>query len=943
MTYEELLAAHAALNEEVMKLRIENAQLRSRLGMEPSDEKREEPASPLSLQGRMDLFRSLFKGREDVFARRWYSPTSKKSGYQPVCANEWNRSLCDKKKYKCAECPNRRFSALSYHDVYKHLVGQDEHGCDVIGVYAILSNHTCNFLCVDFDDKSCEHGYKEDVTAFVRVCSDWKVACSVERSRSGNGAHVWMFFERPILAAKARKLGFTLLSEAMNRCGRISFKSFDRFFPNQDQVPEGGLGNLVALPLQGLARKFGNSVFVDENFQMYPDQWSYLQSVHRMTEAEVDAVLQAHHATVELSATSEDEPWRQPQAEPVRPHALPQRIHLHKSDRIYIPYENLPGGTVNYLRRLASFHNPEFYSRQALRLPTFATPRVITCSEMVQEATTGAKEVAMPRGCEEAVLEYFRQNKVEVQMDDRTTEGTEIDATFTGSLWREQAEAVESLIRQNTGVLSATTAFGKTVTAIGLIARLRVNTLILVHTQALQAQWIERLNEFLHIEYTPEDEPRKRGRKKKFSPFGTTGALPGLVDVITLQSCTSKEEACPLLQNYGMVIVDECHHISAVSFEQVLKAVTARRVYGLTATPIRKDGLQPIIFMQCGAIRYKADTAALLRTQTFERYLITRFTPYRNLTDEPRPFAEINRDLAECEARNQLIVEDVVTALKEGRTPIILTTLKSHVLHLGELLAPHCPHIIMLLGSDSAKEKRTTLERLHALPKEEPLIIIATGKYVGEGFDYPRLDTLFLVLPVSWKGIIAQYAGRLHREYDGKVDVRIYDYVDLSDPMCNKMYHRRLKGYAGIGYKYLNPMEGLFNEVTENIFNGKNFETPLLSAIRSALKTIVISAQKVQVSRLNSIVQALITQARRGVQVLVITTAQNQSVDFIAQHGIRVLHQKSTLSCAVIDGTSAWFGNIEFLGYTTVEENCIHITDAHLAMQLHDLLCQKSE
>lgn len=594
LTYDELKAAYASLLAQLQALQQENERLRAQLSCFTQESQPIATQTVLSLNERVELFRRLFHGRDDVFARRWYSVTTKKSGYQPVCANDRNYTLCNKKKYKCAECPHRMFAALTYRDLYNHLVGQNAHGCDVIGIYPMLPDNTCYFLCVDFDDKSCEHGYKDDVSAFVRVCRDWATVCAVERSRSGNGAHVWIFFSHPVPAAKARKLGYTLLSEAMNRSGLISFKSFDRFFPNQDYLPDGGFGNLVALPLQGLARKYGNSVFVDDSYQMYPDQWAYLQSLHRMSETEIDDILRTHHVPLELSTTNEETPWKQPRIETCQPHTLPQRIQIRKSNQLYIPYANLTPGAVNYFRRLSSFRNPEFYARQAMRLPTFSTPRIITCSEMVTNQDTGAKEMSLPRGCEETVMEFFQQNNVEVLIADKTNRGQDIDVSFNGELRPEQIAAIDQLSIHDTGVLSATTAFGKTVAAIGLIAKLKVNTLILVHTQALQTQWIERLHEFLHLEYTHIEEPRKRGRKKKISPFGTTGALHGWVDVVTIQSCTSQEEAPELLHQYGMVIVDECHHVSAVSFEQVLKSVTAKRVYGLTATPYAKTVCIPL-------------------------------------------------------------------------------------------------------------------------------------------------------------------------------------------------------------------------------------------------------------------------------------------------------------------------------------------------------------
>lgn len=554
----------------------------------------------LSLQEKVAIFQNLFKGRDDVFAKRWYSPSSQKAGYQPVCEREWNREYCDKRKYKCADCPNRMFAHLSYNDFFNHLAGKDQFGRDVIGLYPICQDNTCYFLCTDFDDKNCEHGYKNDVLAFINVCNSWNVPCYIERSRSGNGAHVWIFFNKPITALKARKLGNAILTEAMNRETRLSFKSYDRFFPNQDSLPEGGLGNLVALPLQGMARRKGNSVFVDNKFNAYEDQWTFLSQIHKFSEAELDLLLRQHTVPTlgELSKSSETKPWETPQIGTPLADCYPKQIVLIRANMLYIPLANLSAKCVNAFKRIAAFRNPEFYEKQGMRLSTYNIPRIISCSEMTDDY------LALPRGCEGAVCDVLSQHNVNVTISDKTNPGRSINVTFKGKLREEQQKAIEAFAKHNIGTLSATTAFGKTVFAIGMIAKRKVNTLILVHNKALLEQWKERLENFLEINETIEEPERRRGRKKQSSIIGCLcsgkNSLHCIIDIALIQSCLTNGEMKPFVRNYGMVVVDECHHVSSVSFEQVLKQVTAAYVYGLTATPIRKDGHQPIIFMQCG-------------------------------------------------------------------------------------------------------------------------------------------------------------------------------------------------------------------------------------------------------------------------------------------------------------------------------------------------------
>ena len=906
------------------------------------------PVFKLSLDERVALFMSLFKGREDVFARRWFSKSTGKAGYQPVCVNEWRRGVCDKKTYKCAECPNRDFAPLTSQDVYRHLEGKDENCCDVVGLYAIMPDNNCSFLCTDFDDKSCKHGYKDDVLAFVGVCRDWQIPYAIERSRSGNGAHVWIFFEEPLPAFKARRLGNAILTEAMNHDGRMSFNSYDRFFPNQDRMPEGGFGNLVALPLQGQARKNLNSVFVDDDFLAYKDQWTFLYNIKKLREDDVDKLLSLHvnEEFGALSTSSESKPWVTPTSQDLTKADFYSTMEIVKADKIYIPLKSISAKVLNHLKRIAAFKNPEFYSKQALRLSTYSVPRIISCFDITDEY------LAMPRGCEDAILSFLNDNNVKYSITDETSHGKKISVTFTGKEREEQTDAINALLTYSNGVLHATTAFGKTVTAAAIIARKKVNTLILVHSKALLTQWHERLTEFLYIDFKESEEPKKRGRKKVFSPIGCLdsagNSLHGIIDIALIQSCLDEDGVKPFVQDYGMVIVDECHHVSSITFENVLKNIKAHTVYGLTATPIRKDGQQPIIFMQCGPIRFSADAKSQIAKQSFDRYLIPRFTTYRSITEDRQTITAMYQSLSEDTVRNDLIVKDICKVVDAGRTPIILTNRTSHVTLLAEELRNTIPNVITLTGSGSTKDKRDALQRLQAFSPSEPLIIVATGKYVGEGFDYPRLDTLFLALPISWKGLVAQYAGRLHRENEGKKDVRIYDYIDIHEPVCDSMYRKRLKGYASIGYKtIIKGQPTLFDNVNDiefsinegQIFNGKTYFRPYKTDLGTANHSIVLSSPKLYNAERNSLVEYLMNLSSQGIEVLVLTHTANEQTEYLQRKGLSVkIIPTLSLCTTIIDKTIVWYGAINALGYTSEEDNVIKVTDNNLADELTNAL-----
>ena len=789
---EALRSRASELAAECARLQRENEELRRRLGMQtaavesvPAIALAPMPsrlAGPLTngspAAAKVSLFRALFRGRDDVFAVRWIGKDGK-AGYSPAALKDW--SQLDAKGR-----PSRTFLPLTDDDVVAHLTGRQ-----TIGVYPLLSDETCWFLAADFD----KTGWQDDARAFLGVCNEWGVAAAIERSRSGRGGHVWMFFAEAIPAVLAHKLGAAVLTRAMERRHQLGLDSYDRFFPNQDTMPRGGFGNLIALPLQHAPRQEGNSVFLDENFVPLDDQWAFLSGIARVAREKVESVVaDAERAGgvigLRLALTDESEgedPWLRPPSRRKRDtpieEPLPREVCVVRGDLVYVEKEGLPSAMLNRLLRLAAFQNPEFYRAQAMRLSTFGKPRIIRCGEELE------RHIGLPRGCFSEVVELLKMHGVTARVQDERFDGRALDVSFRGELRDEQAVAAEALLAHDDGVLAATTAFGKTVIAAHCIARRGVNTLVLVHRRQLLDQWRERLSVFLGIDVKTIGVIA--GGKK--SPTGS-------VDIALLQSLNRKGEVPNFVGDYGHVIIDECHHLSAFSFETVLRRVKARFVLGLTATPIRKDGHHPIIFMQCGPIRFRVDARKHAATRPFDHVVIPCPTCFQIPPGAELPIQQLYAELTSNERRNVQIVRDVLAAVAEGRSPLVLTERKSHADTLADALRGKVAHVVVLKGGQDAKARATAASELAAIPPDAPRVIIATGRYIGEGFDDSRLDTLFLALPISWRGTLQQYVGRLHRLHTGKTEVRVHDYIDGAVPMLSRMFDKRRRGYEAVGY-----------------------------------------------------------------------------------------------------------------------------------------------
>ena len=781
-------SAHSQ-DSEMERLRLENARLIALLDTRGIDwrVRASAPAQPrlaeaepsrLTTIDKIALFRRLFRGRTDVYPIRWESKAGK-AGYSPACANEWRVGVCEKPRIKCSDCGNRLLIPLSDSIIYDHLVGHH-----TVGIYPLLADDTCHFLAADFD----EADWRDDARAFVQSCHELDVPVALEISRSGNGAHTWVFFASSIPARDARRLGTAIISHTCNRTRLLKLTSYDRLFPNQDTMPKGGFGNLIALPLQKKPREQGFSVFVDEEFRQHPDQWAYLASIEPVPPETVESViLRATSGTHPLDVTfiaNEDrqEPWKRTAfVSKNLPGPMPKALTVTLANMIYFEKSQLPQPLANRLTRLAAFQNPEFYKAQAMRFPVWDKPRVIGCAESYPN------HIALPRGCLDAVKELLCDNGIRCDLQDERFAGQPLEMAFAGTLRIDQEAAVAAMLHQDIGVLCAPAAFGKTVTAAALIAQRGVNTLVLVHRTELLKQWQERLQTFLG---------------EGFGLIGTIGggrAKPtGKIDIAVMQSLSRQGQISELVENYGHIIVDECHHLSAFSFEAILKRAKAKYVLGLTATPIRRDGQQPIIFMQCGPIRH---TATKPESAPHDLEVVPKILTTRIDLPAETGIQDVFRQVANDASRTEAIATEIEGNFGQGRKVLVLTERTDHLEAINTALEGRVGNLFTLHGRMSKKRRNLLIGELEALPPDAPRVLLATGKLIGEGFDHPPLDTLVLAMPISWKGTLQQYAGRLHREHASKTDVRIIDFVDAGHPALLRMWDKRQRGYRAMGYR----------------------------------------------------------------------------------------------------------------------------------------------
>jgi superfamily II DNA or RNA helicase len=924
-------------------------------------------------------FYSMFKGRRDVYSKRGGKPNPKtgKTGYYTQCWNFWKDGLCPKKtgnKIKCGECKNQNYKSLTGDNIISHLRGDREDCSDVIGLYPMLPDETCNFLVFDFDNHdektngddfaNTNNEWTDEVNAMRAICKNNDINVLVERSRSGKGAHIWLFFEEPVPSSIARKFGTALLTKGAESVNQKNFKSYDRMLPAQDHMPEGGLGNLIALPLQGQALMEGNSAFIDESWNAYPNQWKVLQETSKLSKVFVEEKINKWtvdgllgvlvvdmSGNIESKETEKSKPWEKIKRK-FEPSDIEGVLNITIANQIYIEVDNVKPRMQNQIRRLAAFGNPEFYKNQAMGYSTQGTARIISCSQDIDNY------VCIPRGCEENLIEKLVDSGIIYKKEDCRQIGRSISVSFCGELYPEQQKSADKMLKYDTGILGAATAFGKTAVGAYLVSARKVNTLILVHNTEIMKNWVEDFEKFLDINEEPPDYKTPTGRmKKRKSVIGRLYAghnsVTGIIDVAMISSLGKKGEINQLVKDYGLVIMDECHHGASQTAEEVLSEVNAKYVYGLTATPKRDDGQEQKVFMQFGPIRYSYTAKDKARCQGIEHFVYPRFTRLVHAEGETLKINKAYQMVRESDIRNKQIIADVETCLANGRTPLVLTKFKEHAAYLHEKLNSCTDHIFLLQGGRSAKERDAIRKQMKEVPENETIVLVAIGQYIGEGFNYPRLDTMMLTTPIAWHGNVEQYAGRLHRDFEGKHDVIIYDYVDSHIRVLERMYHKRLRAYKKIGYEIcmtLTDKRQDVNAIYDNVSYSKIYENDLLGAN----KEIIISSPGINERKVKRITELLRERQEAGVSVSVTTLKAEsypenriektrQWINQLIAVGIKV-NQMSIMHehYAIIDHEIVWYGSMNLLSGEKEDDNLMRVVSSEIAQELIEITFGKN-
>lgn len=816
----------------------------------------------LSTHEKLAIYKDYFKGRRDCYAIRWEKDG--KSGYAPRYSKEARFLSKDERK----KIPfKNRYDKLSDEIILKHLKGQE-----TIGIYPMMDDQTCYFLAFDFD----EENWKNDVIKFSEICLSHNIEHLVEISRSGKGAHLWMFFENAVLAKDARKLGRYLLTKTMMTSGLMSFKSFDRMFPSQDYIEKEGIGNLIALPLQGKSGMKGTTLFVDKELKPYPNQFQILKRVKKLTNEEFETLVNEISKDDELGLFGES----------VKKIELDmfdfvQELKITINNQIVIQKKGLSAKAIQFFKRAASIINPEFFKKQNMRVSTYGISRIIELYEETHQ------EILIPVGLLENVLKVLNDNRILYEIDDlRINPKMKNNVNFLGDLKEEQQSVLKDVLQKTQGVIVAPTGFGKTVLGVAVISKLKLKTLIIVNRVNLAEQWESQIKKFTS----------NINIGKLYDQYNELGAD---IDIATIQSLAAYKDIEKIVKNYGLIIIDEAHHVASSSYERLIRKFHAKYIIGLTATLKRSDGLESIITAMIGPVI----TEVAIDSKQIRRLLTVRLTGFKVSSTDDASINDSYQKLYENKERNEMIIKDIKASFETKKNILVLTDRMSHISILEKEISKITKHLLVVHGRLSTKEKKDFNEKL--ISQKEPFIILATGKYIGEGFDDDRLDTLFLTMPFRWKGTLQQYVGRLNRLRENKHEIGVYDYADIGVKYFSNMYLERLKGYRKMGYEI-----STSKEFESRIYYLNNYEEILKDDLKTSKEIVFISRHSI-----DSKIDALINHCNSKPLLL--------------------LGNEYPSNMIIIDRKIVWYGSINpFVYKQQVDADIMRYEDSLLAEEL---------
>lgn len=830
-----------------------------------------------NLAAHVALYRARIIGRTDVYAHRYFNKKAQKNIYSPFPVFK------DRRPVKGTYAP------LTDQDLIDHLNGQE-----FLGFYPMLKDNTTKQLILDFDGHHEGQHWQAVTMTVKKLCRKYNIPCLVELSQSGKGAHIWFFFAQPVAAGLARRLGDAFLKAASAVNTNISFSAFDRMFPSQSVLGNGQIGNLIAGPLQGERRMHGYASFVDDMFKPLADQWQALERVGLIDVPMIEQLLDELANQFVFRLYNDDQESELDLLK--QPLVIDQKLTIIRANALYIDKTSLTDQQIMSLKYLASFHNPKFYEREAQRQSTFGVPRIISLFE------ENHQYLMLPRGLEDRLRGLIPN----IQWQDETIKGLPIKATFKGQLRPDQLPAFTALGKVSTGILQARPGFGKTVVAAALIAKHQVSTLILVKNKALAEQWVTRLNQFLEVETAPiltelTRTGRKRHKRSIGTFFGNKKNRSGVIDVATIQSLTGDIQVQNILKDYGMVISDEVHHDAAYTYDQVIKRIRSQYLYGLSATPYRRDGQDPILIMRYGPIRYQTDAIDSQFALKVKRKVIPRYTSLGMLSLEManNSLTQNREAMLNDEQRNRALVRDVQANLAEGRHVLLLTDLRAHVEQLAEALPEQ--GVYKLYGGQKSKENDQIVAKVSQT--QAAYALIATGKYAGEGLDISGIDTIILAMPYSWKGIAVQFLGRMQRSLGTKPELRVYDYIDPSIPMLARMYRKRLKEYKRLDYKIT---EDQFSKQSGlRVYNG-DYQKDLRRNLITVNKITIIANQ---LSRFLENVMTIVKGNHGQIQVI-LNQDQYKEVELKRLNDVSYTFYNGNLpNCLVLGEEQLWFSS----------------------------------